>query len=160
MLECLVQADTARILAQFGGPKCRIGMKPLVSFSGTQFEDAGIASETDRRFALAKSIFLDFFKGENVSEMDVEGLQMMINFVAAEEETKDGGKSQMVYMRVWRIITRRSGQKLPRVEVEEMGPRIDFRLGRSVEPDEASLKESLRKPKGTEVSLRIGDLSV
>jgi len=53
-------------------------------------------------------------------------------------------------MRVWRIVTKRSGQRLPRVEVEEMGPRIDFRLGRVREADEGMMKEALKRAKGTE----------
>ena len=39
----------------------------------------------------------------------------------------------------------------PRVEVEEMGPRIDFRVGRVKEADEAVMKEALKKPKQLEV---------
>ena len=52
-----------------------------------------------------------------------------------------------IHMRVYRIVTRRSGHKLPRVEVEEMGPRIDFRVGRVREPDESLLREALKQPK-------------
>ena len=55
-------------------------------------------------------------------------------------------KLPMIYL----ISTKRSGQKLPRVEVEEMGPRMDFRVGRVQEPDEAMLKEALKKPKTNE----------
>ena len=153
MLECLVDPDTARTLAQFGGPKCRTGLKPLLSFSGTQFEDPATSSQFSNKFFLAKSIFLDFFKGEDAKNMDVEGLQMLISFSAVEQELADGHKHEMVYMRVWRIVTRRSGQKLPRAEVEEMGPRIDFKLGRIMEANGASLKESLTKARGTEVNL-------
>ena len=152
MLECLVQPDTARTLAQFGGAKCRTGIKPLLSFSGTQFENTTSEYGSNTKFALAKSMFLDFFRGADAKEMDVEGLQIMINFIAVEEEVPGSDRKEMVYMRVWRLVTRRSGQKLPRIEVEEMGPRIDFRLGRVIEADEALLKESLKRAKGGEVS--------
>ena len=47
------------------------------------------------------------------------------------------------------IKTKKSGQKLPRVEVEEMGPRIDFRVGRMKEAEEAMLKEAMRKARTT-----------
>ena len=50
-----------------------------------------------------------------------------------------------VHLRVYLIKTKRSGQKLPRVEVEEMGPRMDFRVGRIKEPEEAMLKEAMRR---------------
>ncbi|MCJ1408946.1 rRNA-binding ribosome biosynthesis protein rpf2 [Ptychographa xylographoides] len=147
MLEGCVQEGSARTLSQFGGPKCRVGTKPLLSFSGTAFEEGGGSS----KFQVAKSMFVDFFRGGEAKEVDVEGLQMMISFAAVEEDSAGGeGKREMVHMRVWRIVTKRSGQRLPRVELEEMGPRIDFRLGRMQEADEGMMKEALKKAKTSE----------
>lgn len=150
MIECLVQQDTARTLAQFKGAKCKVGVKPLISFSGSQFEDP-VSEGSEGEFALAKSIFLDFFRGGEAKEVDVEGLQWMINFAAAEEELEDGLRRKMVYMRCWKLVTKRSGQKLPRVEVEEMGPRIDFKIGRVRNAEQVVLREAMKKAKGTEV---------
>ncbi|MCJ1485871.1 rRNA-binding ribosome biosynthesis protein rpf2 [Schaereria dolodes] len=146
MLECGVVQGTARVLSQFKGAKPRVGVKPLLSFSGTQFEDPSEGG----KYASAKSIFIDFFRGGEAKEMDVEGLQWMMNFAAGEEDDGIGGKREMIYMRCWRLITKRSGQKLPRVEVEEIGPRLDFRLGRVRDADEGSLKEAMKKAKGME----------
>ncbi|MCJ1257437.1 rRNA-binding ribosome biosynthesis protein rpf2 [Lignoscripta atroalba] len=146
MLECGVVQETARVLSQFKGAKPRVGVKPLLSFSGTQFEDPSEGG----KFALAKSMFLDFFRGGETKEIDVEGLQWMINLSAGEEEDGLGGKREMVYMRCWRLVTKRSGQKLPRVEVEEMGPRVDFRLGRVRDADGSVMKEAMKKAKGIE----------
>lgn len=148
MMEGVVQQRTARTLSQFGGTKCRVGTKPMLSFSGTQFEDSTGSS----KFTLAKSMFTDFFRGGEAKEVDVEGLQMMISFAAGEEDGEEEGKREMVYMRCWRIVTKRSGQRLPRVEIEEMGPRIDFKLGRVKEADESMMKEALKRAKGTDVS--------
>jgi len=148
MMEGMVQQGTARTLSQFGGTKCRVGTKPMLSFSGTQFEDSVGSS----KFTLAKSMFTDFFRGGEAKEVDVEGLQMMMSFAAGEEDAEEG-KREMVYMRCWKIVTKRSGQRLPRVEVEEMGPRIDFRLGRVREADESMMKDALKRAKGTDVSI-------
>ena len=153
MMECLVQENSARTLSQFGSAKFRVGAKPLISFSGVQFDDPASSN-----FTLAKSVFLDFFRGE-ATEVDVEGLQWMINFAAGEEEW-DGGKRDIVRMRCWRLITKRSGQKLPRVEVEEMGPRIDFKLGRVRIADDGTVKEALKKAKGAEVRVSVGNLVI
>lgn len=147
MLECLVQQDTARALHQFGGPKCNIGIKPLLSFSGSQFEDA----DPSNKFVIAKNILVDFFRGEEAGELDIEALQMIITFTASELESQTVEKQEFVYMRVWRVVTKRSGQRLPRVELEEMGPRIDFRLGRVRQPDSALLKTALKKGRVAEV---------
>jgi ribosome production factor 2 len=153
MLECSVVADTARTLAQFGGAKCKVGAKPLLSFSGPAFEQLNEGVATGNKFALAKSLFIDFFRGGIAKEIDVEGLQWMISFAACEEDGAEGAGKEVVKMRCWRIVTKRSGQKLPRVEVEEIGPRIDFRLGRMSEADEGTMKEALKQGKTTDVSI-------
>ena len=144
MLELSVMQETARTLQQFKGEKCKIGVKPLLSFSGAQF-DGPVANE----YTLAKSIFTDFFRGGETPTVDVEGLQLLISFLVGEEG--EDGKKAAIHMRCWRIITKRSGQKVPKVEVEEMGPRIDFRVGRMKEANEGTWKESMKRAKGVEV---------
>ena len=42
---------------------------------------------------------------------------------------------------------RKSGTRIPRVELEEVGPAIDFTLRRTQFGEEALRKQSLRKPK-------------
>ena len=151
MLEVLVRESSARVLSQFAGAKAKVGTRPMISFSGPGFE------EESGNFFLAKSLLLDFFRagagadGEAKRQVDIEGLQWMINFAAVEDEVEQGGERvQWVYMRCWRIITKRSGAKLPRVEVEEMGPRVDMRLGRSREAEGSMAKEAMKKVKGTQ----------
>ncbi|KAL9581808.1 MAG: hypothetical protein Q9212_003673 [Teloschistes hypoglaucus] len=147
MMETYVIKDTARTLMQFKGEKCKVGLKPLLSFSGAQFE-----SPVSNQYTLAKSILADFFRGGEAAAIDVEGLQLMINF-AAGEDSQDGSAAK-IHMRCWRIITKRSGQKVPRVEVEEIGPRIDFTIGRIKEAEASVWKEAMKKPKGTEPKVK------
>ena len=144
MLELHVVQETARTLQQFKGEKCKVGIKPLLSFSGAQFE-----SPISNQYTLAKSIFVDFFRGAETQTVDVEGLQLLISFFAGEGG--ENGRSAEIQMRCWRIFTKKSGHKVPRVEVEEMGPRIDFRVGRTREPDRGVWKEATRKRDGFEV---------
>ena len=154
MLEAMVDPATARTLEQFSTKnRVAIGTKPLISFSGPGFA----SGETSSKFGIARSLFLDLFRGEEASDVDVEGLQMMITFTSSEEESTISGtdNKQRVHMRVWRIITKRSGQKLPRVELEEIGPRIDFKLGRCQFPDSSIIKEALKKGKSSEVSIGV-----
>ena len=146
MLELLVSPETARTLKQFKGEKCKTGLKPLLSFSGTPFE-----SPVPNAYTLAKNLFADFFRGGEVKDIDVEGLQLMIHFTAGEEGP--AGEKPEIQMRCWRIITKKSGHAVPRVEVEEMGPRIDFRVGRVREADADTWKQALKQAKGTEVCL-------
>jgi ribosome production factor 2 len=143
MLELYVDPDTLRTLSQFKTSKPVVGLKPMIAFSGTLFD-----SPTPNAYTLAKSLLVDLFRGQDATEVDVEGLQYLIHFAAEEEQ--DGQLKPQIHMRVYKIITKRSGQKLPRIEVEEMGPRIDFRVGRIREADEAAMREALKRPKQLE----------
>ncbi|KFH41358.1 Ribosome biogenesis protein-like protein [Hapsidospora chrysogenum ATCC 11550] len=144
MLELYLNAESFRTLSQFRTKKFAVGLKPMLLFAGTAFESP-VANE----FTLAKSMLLDFFRGETSDKIDVEGLQYIVS-ITAEDIPGEGDAKPPIHLRTYLIRTRRSGQRLPRVEVEEMGPRMDFRVGRTKEPDEATRKEAMKKPRGTE----------
>lgn len=135
-------------------------MKPCTIFSESPVPNA---------FTMAKSMLIDFFRGETTDKIDVEALRFCVVVTADEPTTSNGttngssssssssavavtdpSSAPVLRLRVYAIRTRRSGQRLPRVELEEHGPRMDFRLGRIKEPDEALLKEAMRRPKTTE----------
>lgn len=139
MIELSLDPDTFRTLAQFKNKKCAVGLKPLLLFAGTPFE-----SPIPNEYTLAKSFFTDFFKGEPADKVDVEGLQYLISISA--RDTIDGEDSKpTLHVRAYLIKTKKSGQRLPRVEVEEMGPRMDFRVGRIQEAEEALNKEAMKR---------------
>ncbi|UNI15032.1 rRNA-binding ribosome biosynthesis protein rpf2 [Purpureocillium takamizusanense] len=151
MLETYLDPDSFRAMAQFKNKKFAVGLRPMLLFAGAAFESP-VANE----YTLAKSMLLDFFRGEPSDKIDVEGLQYIVS-VTAEDEVAAGGDGSgsgsgkpAIHLRVYLIRTKRSGQKLPRVEVEEIGPRMDLRVGRVQEADESMLKEAMRKPRGTE----------
>ena len=144
MLELYLDAESFRSISQFKTKKFAVGLKPMLLFAGTAFE-----SPVSNEFTLAKSMLIDFFKGESSEQVDVEGLQYIVS-VTAEDSSGEGDAKPAIHLRVYLIVTKRSGQKLPRVEVEEMGPRMDFRVGRVREADESVLKEAMKKPRGLE----------
>ncbi|KAF2463025.1 Brix-domain-containing protein [Lindgomyces ingoldianus] len=143
MLELYIVPETFREMQQFKNKKAAEGLKPMIAFHGAVFENPN-----ETKYTLAKSLLLDFFRGQEATGVDVEGLQYLIS-VSAEEEDASRPAPQ-IHIRVYRILTKRSGQKLPRIEVEETGPRIDFRLGRERFAEPNMMKDALRKPKGTE----------
>ncbi|KAL9101553.1 MAG: hypothetical protein Q9163_003208 [Psora crenata] len=143
MLELGVVQDTARTIAQFKGVKVKMGVKPMLSFSGTAWDNP-----SSNAYTLAKSMFIDFFRGAEATELDVEGLQLLISFFVGEE--REAEVKPLIQMRCWRLVTKRSGQRVPKVEVEEIGPRIDFRVGRFKEAEEGVMKEAMKKGKGNE----------
>jgi ribosome production factor 2 len=140
MLELYINPDTFRTLQQFKNKKPSIGLKPLISFHGTVFEDPN-----ETKYTLAKSLLIDFFRGQDAQEVDVEGLQYLVSISA--QEITDSEPNPEIKLRFYLLRTKRSGQKLPRIEVEEMGPRLDLSLGREQFPDADMLKEALKKPK-------------
>jgi len=131
-----------RSLTSFKTPKTAVGMRPVMLFCGPVFE----AHPTFRHI---RSLFLDFFRGQDGSLIDVAGVQQMI--VVSADEAVDGQPLPRVHFRVYSMSTCKSGHKLPRVELVEMGPRIDFRIGRVQEAKEDVLKEAMRKPKQLEM---------
>jgi ribosome production factor 2 len=147
MLELYLDPETFRTLSQFKNPKCAVGLKPLISFSGSLFD-----SPTPNAYTLARSLFIDLFRGQDVTEIDVEGLQYMIHISVGEEV--EGQPAPQIHLRNYRIVTKKSGQKLPRVEVDEMGPRMDFRMGRIQQADETIWREALKRPKQLEPRTR------
>ncbi|KAJ2896812.1 hypothetical protein MKZ38_005222 [Zalerion maritima] len=169
MLELHLDPSTFRQLKQFKGRKPPIGTRPMILFSGTAFE-----SPVSDDYTMAKSMLLDFFRCEGGSsadsgKVDVEGLQYIVSITCDEPSSSARAESQPqnsdlglpttsaspapkspIRIRSYILRTKRSsapGSKLPRVELEEMGPRLDFLPGRSRHPDGAMLKEALRKPK-------------
>ncbi|KYK55457.1 hypothetical protein DCS_07420 [Drechmeria coniospora] len=144
MLELHLDKESFRTMCQFKNKKFVIGLRPMLLFAGTAFD-----SPVENEFTRAKSFFIDFFKGDPADKIDVEGLQYMVS-ITAEDTAGEGDAKPAIHLRVYVIQTKRSGQKLPRIEVEEIGPRMDFRVGRVQEPDEAMLKEAMRKPRGLE----------
>ena len=144
MLELLVDPDSLRTLRQFPTAKPPVGAKPLLAFSGAPFDSPVAGPHT-----LARSLLTDLFRGPDAAAVDVEGLRHLIHFTADEEAD---GRPPAVHMRCYLLRTASvAGTTLPRVEVEEMGPRIDFRLGRRRDADPDMWKESLKRPANSEV---------
>ncbi|KAI3404362.1 RPF2 [Candida oxycetoniae] len=123
-----------------------IGLKPMFTFNGPAFD-------THPVYKHIKSLFLDFYRGEETELQDVAGLQYIISLSVGEIDdlnNSDEKSLPLVHFRVYRLKTFRSGQKLPRVELDEIGPRFDFKVGRRIEPSPEVEKEANRKPKQLE----------
>ncbi|KAI1907219.1 rRNA-binding ribosome biosynthesis protein rpf2 [Ophidiomyces ophidiicola] len=116
-----------------------LGMKPMMLFLGSLWDDP--ASPV---FGMLKHMFLDIFKIEETARIDVEGLQYLL-LVALDEPRE--GTTPTLHLRWYRILTKKSGQKLPRVELDEIGTKFDFRVGRVREPDQTSMKEAMKQGK-------------
>ena len=116
-----------------GVPSYQTGNKPCFTFAGEDFE-------TRPEYAALKSILLDAFRGMEVPSVNLKGLDRVISVTAAED---------VVYLRQYVIAMKKSGTKIPRVELSECGPRFDFEMRRFRRAPDALMKEALQKPKLT-----------
>ncbi|CAI7578344.1 unnamed protein product [Penicillium pancosmium] len=123
-----------------------LGLRPMMLFAGTPFEDP-----TSSSHAMLKTFFLDMFKGEETSAIDVEGLQYVL-MVGAEEPRDD--LAPVVHLRWYKVITKRSGHKLPRVELQEIGPKFDFKIGRMRAASADVMKTAMKQGKRPNVDIK------
>ena len=151
MLELYLDAEGFRTMSQFRAAKFTVGQRPMMVFAGSPFE-----SPVSNEYTLAKSLLTDLFRGDSSPDkVDVEGLSYLVSVTAEEAPGPGGGGGDaivrpLIRLRVYSIRTKRSGQKLPRVEVDEIGPRMDLRLGRMKAADADMLKEAMRQAKTSE----------
>ncbi|CAG8497616.1 320_t:CDS:2 [Ambispora gerdemannii] len=130
----------AKSIADFKTPKCAVGMKPCFIFNGDLFE----TSEIHKKF---KNMLLDLFRGQTVKSINLSGIEHVISVTAGSQ--KDGGdpSTGIVYFRAYSIQMKKSGQRIPRVELEEMGPSFDFRFRRTKFAKEDVYRAATRVPK-------------
>lgn len=125
-----------------------IGMKPMILFAGSQWEDTS-TSEQATTYRTLRSLFLDLFQGEEIPSVEVAGLQYVLLIAAGESENSsnvsDPANKPVVHLRWYRVKTMRStSPKIPRVELEPLGPMFDFRVSRSREADPSVMKEAMK----------------
>ena len=126
---------------QTQGQKAAIGHRPLLLFHGDAFE-------THEDLRTVRSIFMDLYRGDQTAEMvNLAGLEHVISITA--QGGSEGNKK--VHMRVYTVHLKKSGTKLPRVELEEMGPEIDFVLRRYRLADKETWKMATKVPKQVKV---------
>ncbi|XP_045499021.1 ribosome production factor 2 homolog [Colias croceus] len=125
-------ADNFKAMSEFHNMKVLAGIKPCLLFNGP-------AWDLNQDLKRLKSLFTDFFHREKVETIRLQGLEHALSFTA----TDDGN----IYVRSYRILLKKSGQRTPRVELEEIGPSIDFKLRRTRLASEDLFKEACRVPR-------------
>jgi ribosome production factor 2 len=127
-----------------------VEMKPLILFAGSQWADTS-SSESAAIYQTLKSLLLDVFCGEEISSIDVAGMQYMLLIAAPDTPSTvrplpgSEDPKPVIQLRWYKILTRKSGTKVPRVELQPEGPAFDFRVSRYKEADSTEMKDALRK---------------
>jgi ribosome production factor 2 len=117
---------------EFKNVKHQVGNRPLMLFNG----EAWTAND---QMQTLKSMFLDFFTGDASGEhLDLRGVSHLISVTA------DGSK---IYFRTYGVIMKKSGVKIPKVELEEIGPHFDFVMRRATLANPETLKVAMKIPK-------------
>jgi len=131
MLEFGVTAFTS-ISAQSPTKLPLLGSKPCFCIVGPEFT-------TNPVYEMAANLFVDFFRGRIVKDVCLAGLDHVIALTVGE-----GGK---ILFRHYVIHMKKSGTRVPRVELEVIGPSIDFEIRRHQFAEESLRKQTLKQPK-------------
>ncbi|XP_071455647.1 ribosome production factor 2 homolog [Hetaerina americana] len=127
-----VGVESYRGLSEFPGEKVMVGTKPIINFIGD--------FESNLDLVTTKSLLADMFCGErHVSAVSLAGLEHVLTF------TSDV-KSGKIHARSYRIRLKKSGQRTPRVELEEIGPSFGLVLRRTKIASADLMKIACRTP--------------
>lgn len=112
-----------------------MGHKPCLVFQGEGFAQNVTGS-------VIRNFFLDFLRGVDATSINLKGLSSVIIL-----SSKDGKE---INFRHYAVCLKKSGQKQPRVELEEIGPRFDMVIRRTRLAGDELRSISLKQPKDTD----------
>lgn len=126
-----------------------LGAKPLIVFQGSAFD-------SDEGMKRCKSLLMDYFNGSQPERVMLQGLEDVVVCSAMDSSSgssregaaQPGAAAPSIVVRRYHINMSKSGSKLPRVELEESGPRFTLVMDRSREPDKERWKQAIKVPKG------------
>lgn len=123
--------ETFKSMEEFKVAKITAGIKPMLIFNGEPFS-------VDPEFMRLKCLLTDFFRGEQPDRVRLQGLEHVLNFTAID------GK---VFMRSYKTVFRKSGTKIPNIDLEEIGPSFNFVVRRTKLCSDEIYKNSKKHPK-------------
>lgn len=118
-------------LKDFKVPKISVGIKPILIFNGELFEN-------NQEYNRIKNLFVDMFQREVVQKIRLQGLEHVLSFTAHENK---------IYIRSYRVFLKKSDTRIPRIELEEIGPSMDFVCRRNKFASIDHFKQACKKPK-------------
>ncbi|GIL86717.1 hypothetical protein Vretimale_19811 [Volvox reticuliferus] len=126
--------EELKAIRDFGaaGTRAQLGNKPCIVFVGEKFESVPA-------MALAKSLLLDMFRGEPVDKINLAGVDRVVMAVAMDDAR--------LQLRQYSVRFKKSGTRIPRVALMEMGPRIIFSVRRYRLPPSDLQQEAMKQPK-------------
>jgi len=95
---------------EFANDKISIGNRPCFLFIGDEFQQK-------EDYKKLSNLLLDFYEGVRAEVVNLAGLEFVIVCTAATDR---------IYLRTYKILLKKSGTRIPRIELEEMGPSFDI----------------------------------
>jgi len=123
--------ESYKPLKDFKTTKVASGSKPCLLFEGDAFSDP--ANLEGQRL---KSLLMDFFRGPEVTNLRLAGIEHCLQFTATDNK---------VLFRSFKIVLQKSASRIPRVELQEIGPRIDWIVRRSQLASDDLFKEACKQ---------------
>jgi len=137
--------ENFKSLQEFKNSKIASGTKPCLTFAGEPFADT-----TKTEFQRLKSLLIDFFRGPEVENVRLAGIEHVLQFTAVDNK---------VLLRSYRIDLHKSGTKYPRVELEEIGPSLDLVLRRTQLASEDLFKTACKQVKNVRGVKKVKNMS-
>merc|ERR1711991_1245998 len=119
--------EAFRPASQFAAPAPGVGMRPCFVFCGDEFEQ----NEEMKRFG---NLMLDFFGGRHTTMVNLRGLESVMVLTAVQG---------VVHFHHYSVTLQKSSDRVPRVELEEVGPSFQARLGRTKLAPEAMWRQAV-----------------
>lgn len=126
----------------------QLGNKPAFVFVGQEFT-------THKALIQAKSLFLDFFRGRQVENINLKGLDRVIYVSYVPVPAGSAGLSldeevtPKIVFRQYAVRYKKSGTDVPRTVLEEMGPHFDLTVRRRREAGVELEREAMKQAKLT-----------
>ncbi|KZO92406.1 Brix-domain-containing protein [Calocera viscosa TUFC12733] len=141
---CELGVDAYVPMSDFSGRKPPPGHRPLMLFDSPLFD-------THPRFQQVRSLLLDLFNGEQIDAITLAGLEHVVQVSVGPPPpgftNESDAELPVVHVRCYSMRFLASGQRIPRVELEQIGPSLDLSLRRHQAPDEDMWRAATRKRK-------------
>ncbi|WWD21395.1 hypothetical protein CI109_105880 [Kwoniella shandongensis] len=135
--------EELRSMAEFSTPKSSLSARPMMVFHSDLFD-------THPTYIQLKSHLLDFYNGHPLTDLPLlNTLEHVISITAGPLSQSDDATTALplVHFRVYTAKLLASGSRVPRLQLTEMGPSIDFSVRRVQSADEEMMKMALKRPK-------------
>ncbi|XP_014212478.1 ribosome production factor 2 homolog [Copidosoma floridanum] len=133
MVEFGVENYTA--LETFKTEKICEGIKPILVFQGELFEN-------NHEYGRIRNLLVDMFQRETVGQIRLQGLEHVLSFTAHDN---------CILFRSYRVQLKKSGTRIPKIELVEIGPRMDLRVRRTKLATDDLFKQACKRPKELKV---------